>query len=204
MKNFDSFEAALAEFEESGGAMNFCDAHLPGEQKIWQVGTLEEIDEATNDDVTPRYATEHALREGGKPEAEIAILLEDWDDDKEEPEPMHIVICSNPEVVQNALFSNVQPSELARAAAESWIDAAIDGVKNWLWTGPHKSEKTDYTVSHLFHDWNGGRYYGRGLIHIKSGVPYTSGDEKAIESIFQKAVESAEGTIEKLRPNYES
>lgn len=196
MKNFDDFEAALAEFAESGGAMNFCDTHLPGERKIWQVGTPEEVNEATNDDVTPRYATEKALREGGVSESQIADLLEGWiddDDDEEEPEPMHLIVCANPEVVHSALFSEVQPYALARQAAEAWIDAAIDGAKNWLLTGPHQYEKTDYTVSRLFRDWNGGRYYGMGLVHIKAGVLYTDADEKAIESIFQKAVEAAEG-----------
>ncbi len=58
MNNHDTFEAAMDDFRISGGAMNFIGQSV--ESGLWQVGTVEEIEEATG---TPwRECVEYALR----------------------------------------------------------------------------------------------------------------------------------------------
>ena len=64
MKNYEDFNEALKELYESGGAMNYCMPVLHGEVPLWQVGTVEEIQEATGIDA--EQCTKRALKYGAK------------------------------------------------------------------------------------------------------------------------------------------
>lgn len=73
MKAYKDFDKALENFRILGGAMNYCEG-------TWYVGSLEVVDEMTNDNCTARYATERALTMGGMSEGAIERELDGWTD----------------------------------------------------------------------------------------------------------------------------
>lgn len=72
---FRDFEAALAAFDERGGAMLHYPAS-PSEPDGWHVGSAEEIADMT--DESPREATGKALDAGGLDDEQIEATLAYW------------------------------------------------------------------------------------------------------------------------------
>ena len=78
MRNYDDFQAALADWREGGGAMLGHDIDPGSDHPSWQVGEYEEIADATQGDgSTVRGETMHALRVGGMSAAEIVREMAD-------------------------------------------------------------------------------------------------------------------------------
>jgi hypothetical protein len=75
MSMHPNFDEALAEFRQSGGAMNYHCA-MPDAPEAWQVCDGKELEEQIEG--TAREATESALAEGGMSDDEIAAELSDW------------------------------------------------------------------------------------------------------------------------------
>ncbi len=77
MAMFGDFAAALAEWHESGGAMNYHCGDVNG-PAAWEVASACELAERM--EWTPWEATMSALRQGGLTESEIAAEMADWAD----------------------------------------------------------------------------------------------------------------------------
>ena len=79
MNSHKTFQAALDDWRESGGALNYVHA-MPGETsgswQVWQ--SLSGLEDAV--ECSPREATEEALRCGGMTEDQIAEEMKDWYD----------------------------------------------------------------------------------------------------------------------------
>lgn len=85
----ETFDAALAEWREVGGALNYIQS-TPTESCCWQVWlSLSDLAEAIN--TSPRLATIYALSAGGMSAAEISRELRDWHDDN--PAPVSLTVA---------------------------------------------------------------------------------------------------------------
>jgi hypothetical protein len=76
MRYFTNFSEALADFRESGGAMNVIQPGSGDDGPLFAVGEYEDI--ADTIDGSPKGATMQALYEGGMTEEEVVAELSDW------------------------------------------------------------------------------------------------------------------------------